>query len=186
MALPHQTKVFAAKEARIAKLLTDPYGAPPATWATSVILVGFKKLTIAETIKTAYLKGDNRVLDSDSVPDQVSGTLTCAKLNLDAMAVMFSTAVVDSGTTPNQLATFARLSTDSLNYFKIEGRSASADPNAGDVLFSVWKCKLSGGPTLGLNEEDYQLFDFPVTVMPLLADNRLYTETIRETAVVLT
>ena len=47
------------------------------------------------------------------------------------------------------------------------------------------KCKLSSGPTRGMMEEDYQLFDFAFTFVPLLADNRWYTEQARETAVAL-
>src|SRR5258706_6430960 len=181
MPLSHQTKVFAIKEARISKLLTDPLGAPPATWGTSVVLPGAHTLQYSEKINTKYLRGDNRPLDSDSVRDQGDGTFSCAKLNLDAMAVLFSTAVVDAGTTPNQTATWATLSTDTLQYFKLEARSAAADYVTGDVLISLWKCKLSGGPTRGLMEEDYQLFDFPFTFVPLLADNRWYTEVERET-----
>lgn len=186
MPLAHPTKVFAIRECRISKLLTDPGGVPPTTWAASVPLVGAKKLTYQEKINTKYLRGDNRPLDSDSVRDQGDGTFSCAKLNLDAMAVLFSTAVVDAGVTPNQTATWATLSTDTLNYFKLEARSASADYPNGDLLVSLWKCKLSGGPTRGLNEEDYQLFDFPFTFVPLLSDNRWYTEVERETAVALT
>lgn len=185
MPLAHQSKVFACREARVSKLLTDPLGAPPATWGTSVALPGAKMVTYAEKITTKYLRGDNRPLDSDSVRDQGDGTFSCAKLNLDALAVFFSTAVIDAGTAPNQTATWTTLSTDTLNYFMLMARSASADYVAGDELVTLYKCKLTGGPTRGLKEEDYQLFDFPFTFVPLLADNRWYTEQLRETALAL-
>jgi hypothetical protein len=185
VALSHVSKEFAIKECKISKMLTDPSGAPPATWAASVPLVGAKKLTYAEKIATKYLRGDSRPLDSDSVREQGDGTFSCAKLNLDAMAVFFGTAVVDSGSTPNQLATWKTLSTDQLNYFKLEARSLSADYVAGDILVTLYKCKLTSGPTRGMMEEDYQLFDFAFTFIPLLADNSWYQEVERETAVVL-
>jgi hypothetical protein len=182
----HVSKVFAIKEARISKLLTDPTGAPPATYGASVVLSGSQKLTLAGTIKVVYLRGDNQLLDSDAVLETMTATLDYAKLNLDAMAVMFSTAVADTGTTPNQLATWPFKNTDTLNYFKIEARSAGADPIAGDVLFSLWKCKITAFPPIGLAEEDYQRSSLTLTVVPRLADNNWISPVIRETAAVLT
>lgn len=186
MAILHVSKVFAIKEARIAKLLTDPPAAPPATWGTSVPLTGAKKLTISGTVDTKYLRGDNVYLDSDTVwAGPLNFAIDHAKLNLDALAVLFSTAVVDSGVTPNQLATWAMLNTDVVQYFKLEARSASADILTGDVLFSFWKCKLTAFPTLGLAEEDYQIPALAGTAVPLRADGRWFTPVIRETAVAL-
>ena len=186
MALSHVSKSFGVKEMRIAKLLTDPTGIPPATYGASVPLVGSQKLTITGAINTKFLRGDNMLLDSDTVWDSLSATVDYAKLSLDAMSVFYSTTTVDSGTTPNQLATLAMKNTDVLQYFKIEGRAASADPIAGDILFSLWKCKLSSFPTLGLMEEDYQRSALSITIVPRLADNRWMDVVLRETLAVLT
>lgn len=181
MALSHFSKVFACNELRIAKLLTDPTGAPPATYGASVPLVGSKKLTISGTVNTKFLRGDNRLLDADAVMGDVTAVVDYAKLSLDAMSVMLSTVVVDSGVTPNQLATWQMANTDVLNYFKIEGRAVGADPTAGDVLFSLWKCKIGSFPTIGLNEEDYQLANLSLIVVPRLADNFWINVVLRET-----
>ena len=186
MALSHVTKVFAVKEMKVSKMLTDPPSVPPATYSASVPLVGSQKLTINGVINTKYLRGDNMLLDSDTVWDSLTATVDYAKLSLDAMAVFYSTAVVDSGVTPNQLATLGMKNTDTLNFFKLEARSAGADPLAGDVLFSLWKCKLSSFPTMGLAEEDYQRASLSITLLPRLADNLWLTPVIRETAVALT
>jgi hypothetical protein len=181
MALVHYSKVFACAEIKIAKLLTDPTGVPPATYGSSVPLVGSKKLVINGTVNTKFLRGDNRLLDADSVMGDVTATVDYAKLSFDAMSVMFSTVVVDSGSTPNQLATWQMANTDTLNYFKIEGRAVGADPTAGDVLFSLWKCKIASFPTIGLNEEDYQTSALSLVVVPRLADNFWINAVLRET-----
>jgi hypothetical protein len=186
MALPHYTKIFGIAELRIAKLLTDPAGAPPATYGASVPLVGSMKLTPAATINTKPLRGDSRLLDADSVYGEMTATLDWAKASLDALAVMFSTVVVDSGSTPNQLATWSHASTDTLNYFKLEGRALSADPIAGDILVSFWKCKLSAFAPPGLAEEDYWKPTSAIIILPRLADNLDYQVVIRETKAVLT
>src|SRR6266568_1930540 len=115
MPLVHYSKVFACKEIKIAKLLTDPTGVPPATYGASVPLVGSKKLQIQGTVNSKFLRGDNRLLDADAVMENITATVDYAKLSLDAMSVMFSTVVVDSGTTPNQLATWPMSNTDTLN-----------------------------------------------------------------------
>src|SRR5437879_11389668 len=112
--------------------------------------------------------------------ENVTAAVDYAKLSLDAMSVMFTTVVVDSGTTPNQLATWQMANTDTLNYFKIEGRAVGADPTAGDVLFSLWKTKISSFPTIGLNEEDYQLSTLGLVVVPRLADNFWINVVVRE------
>ena len=185
MALVHYSKSFGVKEMKIAKLLTDPTGAPPATYGSSVPLVGSKKLTIAGSVNSKYLRGDNKLLDADAVLDSITATVDYAKLSLDAMSVMFTTATVDSGSTPNQLATWQMANTDTMNYFKIEGRAASADPIAGDILFSLWKCKIASFPTIGLNEEDYQTSNLSLVVVPRLADNFWINVVLRESAVAL-
>jgi hypothetical protein len=185
MPLAHFTKSFGIKEARISKLLTDPAGAPPATWGASVALPGAKKLTYSEKLTTKYLRGDNAPIDSDSARDQGDGTFSCGKVSYDAMAIFYSTLVVDAGTTPNQTATWTTLSTDNLQYFMLQARSAGADYVTGDSLITLYKCKLTSGPTRGLMEEDYQLFDFSFTFVPLLANKQWYSEQARETALAL-
>lgn len=182
MAILNYTKVFAIKEARISAMLTDPAGAPPSTYAASVPLPGSKKLTITGAINMKYLRGDNVLLDADAVWDSLTATVDYAKLSLDALGAMFSTQIVQSGVTPNQLATFAMKNTDTLRYFKLEARSFSADLPQGDVLFSLWKCKLSVVPTMGLAEEDYALSNAQLTLVPRLSDNLWLTPVIRETA----
>jgi hypothetical protein len=191
MALGHTTKVFAIKECRIARLLTDPFGAPPATYAASVALPGVKKLApLAGTINNKMLHGDNRILDADGVLDSLKTAIDHAKLSLDALAVMFSTAVVDSGVTPNMLATWQFAATDTLQFFKLEARAVSADqPASGaqsDVLISLWKCKLDSFPSLGLMEEDFQVFNQGLILVPRQADAFMFQIVPRETGVPLT
>jgi hypothetical protein len=186
LALVHYSKSFGVKEMKVAKLLTDPTGAPPATYGTSIPLVGSQKMSLTGVINSKFLRGDNMLLDADAVWDSLTATVDYAKISLDAMSVFYSTATVDSGTTPNQLATLGMKNTDVLQYFKLEGRSASADPIAGDFLFSLWKCKLASFPTLGLMEEDYQRAALTVNLMPRLADNLWISAVIRETAAALT
>lgn len=186
MALVHYSKVFAIKEAKIAKMLTDPTGVPPTTYAASVPLPGSQKLAITGTIDTKYLRGDNTLLDADAVWTEMKAAVDYAKLSLDALSVFFSTLTVDSGSTPNQLATWAAKNSDVLQYFKLEARSASADPVAGDILFSLWKCKLEAFPTTGLAEMDYQRASLSVVIVPRLSDNNWLQAVIRETAAALT
>jgi hypothetical protein len=185
MPVTHQSKVFGVKEIRISKLQTDPAGGT-ATYAPSVVVTGSQRLLLSGTIKVVYLRGDNQLLDSDAVLETMTAALDYSKLNLDAMSVFFSTGTVDTGTTPNQIATWGPMkNTDTLNYFRIDARAAGADPVAGDVWFPLYKCKLTAFPPIGLAEEDYQRSALTVTVVPRLADNNWIGPAVRETAAAL-
>jgi hypothetical protein len=186
MALSHITKVFAVQQARIAKLLTDPSSAPT-TYGTTAPVTGTKSLKVTGTVTTVDLRGDNTVLDSDSLLTGVEVEIDYAKLSMDNLATWLGGTVTDSGTTPNQVSSWILPSPATFNYFKLEGRSMTADPVAGDFHVLFPKLKLADFPQLGLAEETYQLFNVKCHAMPPYGTpNGWMTITLNETAVPIT
>ena len=182
MALSHITKVFAVTDAKMAKLTADPAGGT-ATYATSIDLPGIKSIKITGDIENKKLRGDNTLLDSDSVLTNVSAEVEHAKLSLDALAAMFGATVTDSGTTPNQKSLMDLVAGMKPQPFKLSGVSASADTIGGNVLLELHKCILTEFPEFGLAEEDYQTVSFKCDAMPLLATgNKWLSVTLSETA----
>jgi hypothetical protein len=184
----HFSKVFAVTDSKIAKLTADPSGGS-ATYATSIDVPGIKSIKISGDIETKQLRGDNTLLDQDAVVSNITAEVEHAKLSLDAVAMMLASTVVDSGTTPNQIANLDILGGGVANTakpapFRLTGISASADPVAGNVLLTLHKCVLSSFPEFGLAEEDYQTLSFKVATMPLLANGKWLSVAINETAVV--
>lgn len=190
MPVSHVSKVFAVKDCKVAKITADPAGGTT-TFATSVDVPGIKSLKIEGDVENKQLRGDNSMLDSDTVLTNVTATMTNAKLALDVIAMMLGQTVVDTGTTPNQKAELDIIGggfTGSVSFapFKVTAVSATADPVAGNVGFTLWKCVLASFPGMGLEEEDYRIGDFKLAAMPLLSTGKWVTPGIYETAMVIT
>lgn len=184
MPLTHVTKVFAAKDAKLYPMLTDVAGGTT-TYGTSVDVPGIRKVEITGDIEAKELRGDNTLLDQDSVWQNLKVKIEYAKLSLDAEAVIMGGTVVDAGTTPNQTATLGLTGGTTLGTFKLEAVSASADPIAGNVKFAIWKCRAASVPETGLAEEDYMTAALELVTMPRLSDGKWFDRVISETAAVL-
>jgi hypothetical protein len=178
--------LFAVSDCKISKLTADPAGGT-ATYATAVDVPGIKTMSIGGDVNTVELRGDNQSLDQNSVLGSLTVSVEHAKISLDVLDVLLGTTTTDSGTTPNMIATTVLLGTNTMNYFKIEGKTptAGADTVTGDLHFVLHKCILSSFPDLGLAEEDYQTVSFEAVAIPLLANAKSLSIVANETAVVI-
>ena len=188
MPLSHVTKVFAVSDCKVAKVLTDVAGGTT-TYGTAIDVPGIKSVKIEGDVETKQLRGDNSLLDSDTVLTNVKATLQHAKLSLDVLAMMMTQTVTDSGTTPSQKSELDIIGggfAGAVRFapFKLVAVSATADPIGGNAGFTLWKAVLAGFPNMGLEEEDYRIGDFPVNAMPRLSDGKWITPGIYETAMV--
>lgn len=181
MALTHISKVFAVKDCKIRVITADPEGGAT-TVGTSIDVPGIKKVKISGSVESKNLRGDNTLLDSDSVLTGIEVELEHAKLSLDVLAALHGSTVTDTGVTPAQIAEWELVSGDKPVPFELEAVSASADPIGGDVRFMLRKVVLSSFPDLGLEEEDYQTHSVKGNSMPRLSDGKWIAVGIRETA----
>jgi hypothetical protein len=183
VALVHFTKVFACKDARIYPLTADTGGAP--TYGTGVDVPGVKSLEISGDIDKKELRGDNTLLDVFSVLKNVNGKLGHAKLSLDMLATMLGSAVVDSGTTPNQKATWSLTSASAPKYWKVEAATPTdgVDFVGGDLHVLFFKAVLSSFPGMGLAEEDYQVPGIEFGTVSAISNGKWMDVVANETAV---
>lgn len=185
MPVSHDTSVFAVKDAKIRKVTADAAGA--ITYGPSVDVPGIKSVSISGDITTAELRGDNRRLDFRSILGGISVEFEYAKLSLDALAVLLGGTVADTGTAPNQVASFSITGSESFSFFQFEAVSAGSDAIAGEVVMRLNKCILSEFPDLGMEEEDYATVTVAAEAVKPLATASPWLEVIhRETAVALT
>jgi hypothetical protein len=186
MPLSHVSKVFAVKDAKVRKMTADPSGGTT-TLAASVDVPGIKTVTISGDLNTAELRGDNTRLDYQSVLAGISVEFEYAKLAVDILPVVLGGAVVDSGTTPNQLTTFGLTSLNAgFSFFEFEAQAFAADTIGGDATIKLYKCILDSFPDgLGMAEEDYMTFTMSAQALPRLSDNKWLDVVLRETAVAL-
>lgn len=183
MPLSHVSKVFAVKDAKIDKLLTDP-GSGAATYGPALDVPGIKTVSVGGDVFTAELRGDNTRLDYQAGLSGIEVSFDYAKLSLDVLAVWMGGAVTDAGVAPSQTADY-ELTADNaaFSYFRFRAVSAAADSPTGDVLLTLHKCILSEFPEgLGMEEEDYRTFSTSAAAVPLLGTKRWLSVSLRETA----
>jgi hypothetical protein len=177
------TKLFAVKDCKVFPLLDDPAGGTPA-YGVGIDVPGIKSMQVSGDVETKELRGDNQLLDSDSILKNITVSFPHAKLSLDVLVALVSSTVTDSGTGATE-ATEWNLTSDSRPVpFKIEGASPTSggDIIGGDVHFIAWKCKISKFPGLGLAEEDYQAIENEATAVPLISTGKLLSTRINKTA----
>lgn len=188
MAIQHYTKVFNFQDAKVYPLLTDPPGGT-ATYGTGIDVPGVQALEVSGDIETKELRGDGGLLDVFSVLKNVKAKLGYAKESLDLFATWLGGAVVDSGTTPNQKATWDLTGDSTVKNWKIEGAcpASGVDLVGGDLHVTFWKSVLASFPGSGFAQEDYQLQSVDFATTPLLATGKKWmTVVLQETASVIT
>lgn len=184
-ALSHTTKLFSIVDCKITALTSDPIGGTAAYAATSVDLPGIRSLAISGNMQTKSLRGDNTLLDTETYIDGVTAAAEHAKLSLDALAVMLSGAVTDTGTTPAQKAVWSLTNTSVPLYFKVEGVTPpnGSDLIGGDVHVVLHKCILSKFPEMGMQGDDYRIPKFEVSAVPLASSGKWMDIVFNETAI---
>lgn len=186
MPISHVSKLYAVEDAKIYELTSDPDGGAPA-YGAAIDMPGIKVVGIGGSVNNSTLRGDNSLLDSFSVLENVEVSMEWAKINLDAQAIMLGGTVTDSGTTPDQLATFARARTDKLKYFKLEAKTPvdGVDMVGGAAALKFYKCILSGFPEGGLAEEDFQTQSVTLMSVPLISNDAWWDVILQETSAAL-
>jgi len=182
MALTHISKVFAVTDAKINMVTADVAGSST-TYGASIDLPGVKEVGIEGDVTNKTLRGDNALIDADSVIGALKLKFKWAKLSLDAQAALFGLTVTDAGTTPNQTSTLTFTPSAKPKPFKFSAVSASADPVSGNISLVCYKAVLSKFPPVGMAEEDYATFDAEAVLMPQLGTGtKVFDVAINETA----
>ncbi len=181
MAAPHEMKLYAVEDCKIAVLTADVTSAP--TYGSLIDIPGIKEVRVGGVVKTVELRGDNALLETDSSLTKITVQVRHAKLSLDAFAAMTGQTVTDSGATTAEIATVS-VGAVTFPYFKIVAKTptgGASDP-IGDALLTIWKAKLSSWPEIGMVEEDYVIGSFTCTGVKTISNNKYFDIANRETA----
>lgn len=186
MAITHNTPVFSVDQAKVYAMLTDPAGGS-ATYGTGVALPGVRSVAIDPDVLNKELFGDNIILALAAKTRKVAAKVGYAKLDLDVLPILTGASTVDTGTTPNQVATYTLTDAVIPVYFKLEFRILSVElPSAaggGSLNVTLHKCKITnwgGGP--GAVMEDFQLSEFDLSAIRTNATgNKIMTVVFNET-----
>lgn len=112
------------------------------TVGTPVDLPAARTLSWSETEDFEELRGDDQVLAERGNGATLDWDLEQGGISLAAYAVIAGGTVTVSGVAPNEKRTYAKGSSNSRPYFKIEGQAIN--DNGGDTHVVIYKAKATG------------------------------------------
>jgi hypothetical protein len=129
---------FGLRDVKIAPMVT-PEGT---TYGTLVDLPAGRTLSFQEAEDSEELRGDDVLVAVHGNGPVVNWDLEGGGISLEAFKVLAGGAITNSGTTPNEKKTLAKLGTDARPYFKIEGQIIG--DSGGDLHVVIYKAKVTG------------------------------------------
>lgn len=154
MPITHETVLFDVKDCKVYSMTADT-GASP-TYGAAVDVPGIAQFGVNPDFATAILKGDGgKTLASKGKVPQVNASLTYGKVALDVLETVIDSAVTDSGSTPNQKATWRLLGSNKTIYFKVEVLIDDVEVGLGGVRVIFYKASLTGGGFLGQQTDQF-------------------------------
>jgi hypothetical protein len=153
---------------QIASVTADAVGAA-LTYSEWFDVPGIKSLELTGDMDTKQLRGDNRLIDQQSIITGLTAKIEHAKISLQNLAVMLggTVGVRTAGATSAYAGQGWSLAGSAFpQSFGMRCISASADSPTGAVAFVMSKCSLSSFPELGAAEEDYQTVSLEANVNP--------------------
>lgn len=110
---------------------------------TAVDLPNSRVLSFEEAEDFEELRGDDKVVTSRGKGSTVAWELESGGISLEALAVMNGGTVTSTGTTPSQVKTYAKKTTDPRPEFFAEGQAMSE--SGGDFHAVLYRLKATGG-----------------------------------------
>lgn len=101
-----------------------------------------RTFSFKETVSSEQLEGDDVIQAVHDYNPVVEWELEQGGISLEAYAVMAGGTVTSTGTTPAQVKTFSKKTTDRRPYFEVEGQAIS--DSGGDMHAVVYRCKADG------------------------------------------
>ena len=179
MALAHFSNVYGITDCKVAPITADTSGGT--TYGALVDVPGVKSMEISGTVNTKRNRGDNKLLAVRSLIESMQASVPYAELSLDLLAAIAGGSVTDTGSTPNQKATYAQLGANTPKYFKLEAKTDAMDFISGDGHILLYKCMMTAFPTFGLAEEDFAGYQLTAEAMPR-GDDKFFDIVFNETA----
>ena len=147
---------------------------------SAVTLPASRTFSFAEQEDYETLQGDDRTVASRGSGPTVAWELEGGGISLDVWKVLGGGAVVTTGSTPNAIKSFTKLTSDSRPYFNAYGRAIS--DNGGDFEAVVYKCKADGDLEASMENGSFLLTNASGTGFGNDSDSKLYVFRHKETA----
>jgi len=135
MALADPALPYGIRDIKVTPIAAD------GTLGTSVDLPVAQTLSFSEAEEYQELRGDDRLVAVHGQGPTVEFDLEAGGISLDAWSVMSGGLVTSTGTTPAEVKSLTKKTTDARPYFRIDGQAIN-DVN-GDTHVTIYKAKIT-------------------------------------------
>jgi hypothetical protein len=118
------------------------YTSATALSATPIDLPNSRTFSFEEAEEFQELRGDDQVVATRGSGPSISWDLEAGGISLEAYQTINGGVVTSTGTTPAQVKTYKKASTDSRPEFQVEGQAISE--SGGDFHVILYRCKATG------------------------------------------
>lgn len=146
----------------------------------AVALPAARTFSFSETEDFEELQGNDTTVASHGAGPVVEWELEGGGISLACWAILAGGTIVESGSTPNGIRTYKKLSTDSRPYFQVEGRAIS--DNGGDIVGKIYRAKADGDLEAPMENGSFLLTNASGKGFGRESDDSLYDWIERETA----
>jgi hypothetical protein len=161
----------------------SPLTVEPSTYGAKVDVPRIQNIEMAEEEDSTEMNAADVRVAVHTFATRGTGSITAGGMNLDTLALLTGGSVSAAvGSSPNRVVTFARTSTQTKKYFKMEGQIYGDD--AGDLHMIWFKVKCSGGPTFAANQGEFMVLTGDLEgVFTSETPGKLYTLIANETVI---
>ncbi len=131
---------------------------------------GIRRIEMDAQIEEAEHRGDNRILAVAASINSFDLTIEVGQLNADAIAAMSGGVVATSGTTPDQIRTLTRKSTDVVADFQLKGKTSSKTVDGGATWLTFPRCQWVGGPSYSMEDNEFAVAELTARAVPSSTD----------------
>ena len=179
-------KIMELENVRVYEMTADSGVGP--TYATGIAVPGTVKLGIKPVMGSAELEGDGSLLDVFAKMKAAEVELEIAYMNMALAAIISGVTVSNTGTTPNQVASYEVDRDSRPKWFKIEGRWMYPGLGLGSVNFTLHKVKATDPGAIEVNDANGEFGGTKIAgkAIPCESTGKIYKIEAHETATALT
>lgn len=131
---------------------------------------GIRRIEMDAQIEEAEHRGDNKILAVAASINSFDLTIEVGQLNADAIAAMAGGVVATTGTTPDQIRTWTRKSTDVVADFQLKGKTTSKTADGGATWLTFPRCQWVGGPSYAMEDNEFPVAEITARAVPNATD----------------
>lgn len=127
---------------------------------------GIRRIEMDASVEETEHRGDNQILAVAASFNSVDLTIEVGQMNLDAIAAASGGVVATNGTTPDQIRTLTRKTTDVLPDYQIKAKTNSKTVVGGATWLTFPRVQWVGGPSYSMEDNEFPVIEITARAVP--------------------